>query len=514
MPAPSSRDDASLRADLSPGSARALRYCSLAAVGLVLFRSLAMLLFGEIHFDSDQAIVGLMAKHLSELQTFPLYFYGQSYMLGVEAWIAAPFFWVGGPTVAMLRLPLVLVNCVVAVWLVRSIAATVGSPWLGLIAALPFVAATPVLAAGLLETLGGSVEPFLYVLALWALRARPLAFGLVLCVGFLHREFTVFAVLAVGAGAAFEMGRPTPGIGRWVSRAAVGGGAVWLVVYALKQWVVPGPPGAAPTAAAPTLQLQWLWSIVTVRPSVVLPNLRQAVRECLPDLLGMRALRPLQHNYINASVMVGSSIIGVAMATVGAICLVRIAALSFARHNTPGARRPSPFCVFMVVVGVQALLAYSIASGVDPRYPAVLRYAFLALFIPIALVTAFFEVERRRDARVVVGLLLVLCAVLNTRDNWRLLDEYRHAPANLHRLLADHLVAHRIRYGSAPYWDAYITSFFSRERVILNSTEKVRIPAYETRVAKNAGVAVRLVRQPCVEGRRVAGWCVVDPLNR
>ena len=50
--------------------------------------------------------------------------------------------------------------------------------------------------------------------------------------------------------------------------------------------------------------------------------------------------------------------------------------------------------------------------------------------------------------------------------------------------------------------------------VILNSTEKVRIPAYETRVAKNAGVAVRIVRQPCVEGRRVSGWCVSDPLNR
>ena len=33
--------------------------------------------------------VVVRGKHLSELQTFPLYFYGQSYMLGVEAWIAA-----------------------------------------------------------------------------------------------------------------------------------------------------------------------------------------------------------------------------------------------------------------------------------------------------------------------------------------------------------------------------------------------------------------------------------------
>jgi len=500
-------------ADEGQGQLTLLRYCSLAAVGLVLFRSLALLFFGEIHFDSDQAIVGLMAKHLSELQAFPLYFYGQGYMLGVEAWMAAPFFWIGGPTVAMLRLPLVIVNCLVGVWLVRSIARTVGSPWLGLIAALPFVAATPVLAAGMLETLGGSVEPFFYVLALWALRDRPLAFGLVLAVGFLHREFTIFAVLALGVAVLFEKGRPHPSIARWVARAASGFGVVWLAVYLLKQWIVPGAPGGT-TGAAPMLQLQWLASIMTVRPSVVLPNLRQAILECLPDLLGMRALQPLRHNYINASVTVGSPIIGIAMAAVGAICLVRIAAAALGRRQEAGARLPSPFCWFMVVVGLQALVAYSLANGVDPRYPAVLRYSFLALFIPIGLVTAFFEVEHRRDARVVVGVLLVLCAVINTRDNWRLLDEFRHAPPNAHRLLADDLVAHRIRYGSVQYWDAYITSFFARERVILNSTEKVRIPAYQMRVAKNAGVAVRIVRQPCAEGRRVEAWCVVDPLNR
>ena len=74
--------------------------------------------FERFDFDSEQAIVGLMAKHVSELRAFPLFFYGQNYMLGVQAWLAAPLFLIGGPTLLMLRLPLVVINAVVGVLLV------------------------------------------------------------------------------------------------------------------------------------------------------------------------------------------------------------------------------------------------------------------------------------------------------------------------------------------------------------------------------------------------------------
>src|SRR4051812_25853189 len=184
-----------------------MRLCAAVAVLLVLARSYAMLAYEQLDFDPDQAIVGLITKHLSELKTFPLFFYGQDYMLGVQAWIAAPFFRLGGPTLVMLRLPLVVVNCVVAVWLLRRIARSTGSPWFGLAAALPFAMTTPVMSAELVETLGASVEPFLYVLILWAVRRRPVAFGIALAVGFLHREFTIFALLATGIATWWETGR-------------------------------------------------------------------------------------------------------------------------------------------------------------------------------------------------------------------------------------------------------------------------------------------------------------------
>src|SRR5262245_18724877 len=59
-------------------------------VTLVVWRSLPFSLFEQIQFDSDQAIFGLMAKHLSEGRAFPLFLYGRSYVLAVEAWLAAP----------------------------------------------------------------------------------------------------------------------------------------------------------------------------------------------------------------------------------------------------------------------------------------------------------------------------------------------------------------------------------------------------------------------------------------
>ena len=75
----------------------------LIAAALVIARSLVFTIYEHADFDSDQAIVGLMAKHLSEGRAFPLFFYGQTFMLGVEAWLMAPVFWVMGPTVAALK---------------------------------------------------------------------------------------------------------------------------------------------------------------------------------------------------------------------------------------------------------------------------------------------------------------------------------------------------------------------------------------------------------------------------
>ena len=59
---------------------------------LVVLRSIVFVFWEQSFFDSDQAITGLMAKHLIESRAFPVFYYGQNYMLGVEAYLAAPVF--------------------------------------------------------------------------------------------------------------------------------------------------------------------------------------------------------------------------------------------------------------------------------------------------------------------------------------------------------------------------------------------------------------------------------------
>ena len=55
-------------------------------------------------FDSDQAIIGLMARHIWLNGERPLFFYGQSYMGPAEAYIAVPFFALLGSSALSLRL--------------------------------------------------------------------------------------------------------------------------------------------------------------------------------------------------------------------------------------------------------------------------------------------------------------------------------------------------------------------------------------------------------------------------
>src|SRR3954465_1177041 len=168
------------------------RWIVLAAMtALIVWRSGVLVFWQETQFDADQAVIGLMAKHLSEGRAFPVFMYGQSYILGVEAWMAAPLFLLVAASVTALKLPLLCINAAVALLLVRLFEREAGlRPALAAAAAAPFILPAPGTAAHLLDASAAILEPFLYVILLWPARRRPWLCGLIFGLGSLQREST------------------------------------------------------------------------------------------------------------------------------------------------------------------------------------------------------------------------------------------------------------------------------------------------------------------------------------
>jgi 4-amino-4-deoxy-L-arabinose transferase-like glycosyltransferase len=71
-----------------------------------------ILFLSQTHVTSDEAIIGLMAKHISEGRAFPFYFYGISYNASCawEAYLAVIPFWLFGVGVVALKIPTVLLS--------------------------------------------------------------------------------------------------------------------------------------------------------------------------------------------------------------------------------------------------------------------------------------------------------------------------------------------------------------------------------------------------------------------
>jgi len=477
--------------------------CALAVV-LVLVRSFVAAYYEGYFFDSDQAIVGLMARHLSRLQTFPLFYYGLNYMLGVEAWIIAPLFAIGRSSVQLARLPFVLLNAVVAVWLIVRLADRNGlRPALAFVAALPFIIPTPAASGQLLELSGSCVEPFVYVLLLWALRDRPLAFGLVLALAYLHREFTIFTLPALVLVECWRRDFWTRDTVRRFGWMLVGFAIIWFIVDDLKMHLI----GNGLIGQAASLRNQMCTSL----PDLV-PHVRAMATEAVPILYGARSM-PIAAARMRTSVVAGSWVTGVVIAaTLVVMAIGSVMQSSRTQIDSDPHVRERGFGAYLALVGVFTACAYPLSCNVTLHSAPLLRYLLLALLVPIGLFIVFAQRERSRTMVACAAAGVVLWGALNLWDNVRLIrDALRDPPLGEHRALVNYLLQQRIRYARAIYWDAYIIDFLSAERVITASVDIIRIPEYQTQVEEHAAAAFTLERQPCEGGTRVAAWCVVPP---
>lgn len=494
------------------------------AAALIVVRSLVYLLFEHAYFDSDQAINGLMAKHLAEGRALPLFFYGQGYMLAVEAWLAAPWMWVFGPTVAALRASLVVTNLAIAALLVLGLERHAGlRPLHALAASVFFLLASPFAAARLVEAQGGNVEVFLWILLAWFVRSRPVWLGVVLGVGFLNREFTLYAVPVLLAGEA--MGgrlRARDALRRWVITAAAFA-VVWEVVMALQPWadlMGPGTRGAmlGGFAGDPAANLAGRGRLdLTAMPGHVVTVLGLQ----LAQLIGVREttwLTAAGHDWLAWPAAVAALVAVARVLWVLRVLWGQVLHRSTGSHARPDPTvlshaRPDPilmsgagFAWYLVGVGLVALVAY--AAFRTPGLGTI-RYALLTLLLPIGLSAALLAVEPRRAIRTTAIALVIVWATASAFDTARHLVSFAtHPPPDDIRALVEHLRARGVSVAESNYWVAYKATFIAQERIRFAASDFSRIAEYQHLADRNRDRLVFVEDHACAGGEKVGAWWV------
>jgi branched-subunit amino acid transport protein AzlD len=471
------------------------------AVLLLALRMLPYLLFEQLAFDSDQAIVGLMAKHLSEGRAFPLFFYGQAYMLGVESWAAVPFFFALGPTVAALRFSILAWNIAFAILLVQGFRRIGLSPWIALVPVLFFVAAPPSMGAMLAWAQGGIIEPFVYVALLWFLRDRPLWFGAVLGVGFLNREFTFYAVPVL------IVLQIVTGEFTWMrARAWLGSAVMFTIVWESVEALKPVADLAGPGSRGQLLggfsgsQVANLVDRFNWQPDALADRVRTMMPDVLAWFIGARQVDsdlPLPDRGWMLWVAVACGILLV-------VRLVQLVASQPVRRQIARA----DFAFYMLGVGILATASFIAGK---PTVSGYARYVIMGMLVPIGLTSAVLALESRPVVRRVVVAAVAAWAVMAVADHTRVLFRYLgDPPANPAREIADHLRARDVDVAEAEYWQAYRITFLTRERVRVASRDFVRIDEYQTLMRTRGGV-VEVSEEPCPGGEPVAGLYLCVP---
>ena len=230
-------------------------------VSIVLFGAAAwkviFLIWQRFPFNSDEAIVGLMARHILQ-GARPVFFYGQSYMGSLDAWLTAVAFSVFGQQVWVIRLVQTMLYLGIvasSVWIVWRISGSRRSMLVtGLLLAIPTVNVLVYTTV----SLGGYNEALLFgnlILAaciemniqkrqtdrvpLWLFAGFGLSIGLGIWAHYLTIVYTLpgglFAAWILFSGPKMSVRRITASVLAWLAGVMLGFAPVW--VFAIQQGI-------------------------------------------------------------------------------------------------------------------------------------------------------------------------------------------------------------------------------------------------------------------------------------
>ena len=466
---------------------------------VILFRAAIFVFWERSHFDSDQAITGLMAKHLAEGRAFPVFWYGQSYMLAVESWLAAPLFLLFGTSVTALKLPILVMNLAIGWLLLRGFVYDAGlRPLVAVLPTLFFALPAPGTAARLVEANGGNVEPFLYALLIWTLRGRPLWCGLVFAIGFLHREFTLYGFAAMvviemltRATRRERFGPLLTRIGMTVLVAAV----TWAAVQGIKQFSSGAGPGTSlADVYNSSNNISELTNHICIDPKTAATGFYKLATDHWPVLFG--TLRePLRDFGIVTSVDQGMT--GTAMLLL-ALTAVAVVGIVIGRRFTG-----VEFCAFLVLTALFSITGYVVGrcGAIDFYY---MRYELLSLMGAAGLSGWMLASQSPKAVRRAWFTLALAWFAFVAIPHVKLWNEYlRHPPEDIRRTLIAQLDARQVHYASARYWVSYALTFLADERIIVKSSDFVRIQEYQRVVDAHAAEMTRIERDPCPSGEEI-----------
>jgi 4-amino-4-deoxy-L-arabinose transferase-like glycosyltransferase len=156
---------------------------------------LGLLAAGVVPFNADEAVVGLMARHVLQGER-PIFFYGQAYLGSLDAWLVAGAFVIFGQSVVAIRLVQIILYLGILATTYLLGLRIFRSDWIAAAAAL-LLALPPVLfTLYSTVTLGGYGEALLIGNLLLLLALRLLAQG----AGQIHRPGWLLLGLLAGVG--------------------------------------------------------------------------------------------------------------------------------------------------------------------------------------------------------------------------------------------------------------------------------------------------------------------------
>ena len=260
---------------------------------------LGLLLAGWPATDSDEGTMGLMALHINALGERPLFFYGQSYMGTIQAYLGAALFHIFGPSVFALRLGLLLLFIPFLLVIYLLLRLLYGSTY-ALFGLLLLDLGGPELLRPELLALGGYPETLLFgalslLLALLLARgagSEPLAWrawrrlllygalGLVMGLGWWSDQLIFPLLLAAAALLAIFARREL----RWRGLLTLGAGLLIgllpQLLYLLHPTTITGPTAVS--------ALEWEGPGTLLRLPITLgAHLAGALLVSLPDITGM-----------------------------------------------------------------------------------------------------------------------------------------------------------------------------------------------------------------------------------